>query len=108
MLFCYCCCFKRPEWSYQVGFLEHANNKEPHKALLANPKTKFYEEIFKDADKIMNKNSILAFEIGEDMEDEISALVEYYFPNSAYKLANDMYGKLRFLYIMIKEDGNYA
>lgn len=81
---------------------------EPHKALLANPKTKFYEEIFKDADKIMNKNSILAFEIGEDMEDEISALVEYYFPNSAYKLANDMYGKLRFLYIMIKEDGNYA
>ena len=81
---------------------------EPHKALLANPKTLFYERIFKDADKIMNKNSILAFEIGEDMEDEICVLVEQYFPNSAYKLSKDIYGKLRFLYIMIKEDGNYA
>ena len=81
---------------------------EPHLALLANSKTHFYEEIFKVADQIMKKDSILAFEIGEDMEDEISALVEYYFPNSAYKLSKDMYGKLRFLYIMIKEDGNYA
>ncbi|MCR5185424.1 MAG: peptide chain release factor N(5)-glutamine methyltransferase [Bacilli bacterium] len=81
---------------------------EPHKALLAEPKTKYYEEIFKVADQVMKPDSILAFEIGEDMEDEICALVEYYFPNSAYKLAKDMYGKLRFLYIMIKEDGNYA
>lgn len=81
---------------------------EPHLALLANPKTLFYERIFKDANKIMNKNAILAFEIGEDMEDEICSLVEQYFPNSAYKLSKDIYGKLRFLYIMIKEDGNYA
>lgn len=81
---------------------------EPHVALLANPKTLFYEKIFKDADKIMKENAILAFEIGEDMEDEISALVEKYFPNSAYKISKDMYGKIRFLYIMIKEDGNYA
>ena len=81
---------------------------EPHKALLANPKTDFYERIFQDADKIMNKNALLAFEIGEDMEDELSALVEHYFPNSAYKIAKDMYGKIRFLYIMIKEDGIYA
>lgn len=81
---------------------------EPHLALLAEPKTLFYERIFKEADKIMNKNAILAFEIGEDMEDELCALVEHYFPNSAYKLSKDIYGKLRFLYIMIKEDGNYA
>ena len=81
---------------------------EPHLALLANPKTLFYERIFKDADKVMNENAILAFEIGEDMEEEICALVEQYFPNSAYKLSKDIYGKLRFLYIMIKEDGNYA
>ena len=80
---------------------------EPHKALLANPKTSFYEKIFIDADRIMNKNALLAFEIGEDMESEISDLVEKYFPNSAYKLSKDMYGKMRFLYILIKEDGNY-
>ena len=81
---------------------------EPHKALLAEPKTAFYEKIFKDADKIMNKDALLAFEIGEDMSDELAALVEQYFPNSAYKISKDMYGKYRFLYIMIKEDGNYA
>ena len=81
---------------------------EPHKALLANPKTLFYERIFQDADKIMNKDALLAFEIGEDMEDELSEMVEKYFPNSAYKITKDMYGKIRFLYIMIKEDGKYA
>ena len=81
---------------------------EPHEALLANPKTLFYERIFQDVDRILNKNVILAFEIGEDMEDELCDLVEKYFPNSAYKLSKDMYGKMRFLYIMIKEDGNYA
>ena len=81
---------------------------EPHKALLASPKTLFYERIFQDADKIMNKDALLAFEIGEDMEDELSEMVEKYFPNSAYKISKDMYGKIRFLYIMIKEDGKYA
>ena len=81
---------------------------EPHKALLASPKTLFYERIFKDADRIMNKDALLAFEIGEDMEDELSEMVEKYFPNSAYKISKDMYGKIRFLYIMIKEDGKYA
>ena len=81
---------------------------EPHKALLANPKTAFYERIFKEADRIMNKNNIMAFEIGEDMEDELCVLVENYFPNSAYKLSKDIYGKMRFLYIITKEDGNYA
>ena len=81
---------------------------EPHKALLASPKTLFYERIFQDADRIMNKDALLAFEIGEDMEDELSEMVEKYFPNSAYKISKDMYGKIRFLYIMIKEDGKYA
>ena len=81
---------------------------EPHKALLASPKTLFYERIFQNADRIMNKDALLAFEIGEDMEDELSEMVEKYFPNSAYKISKDMYGKIRFLYIMIKEDGKYA
>lgn len=81
---------------------------EPHKALLASPKTLFYERIFQDAEKVMNNNALLAFEIGEDMEGKLSDLVEKYFPNSAYKISKDMYGKYRFLYIMIKEDGNYA
>jgi len=81
---------------------------EPHLALLASPCTKYYEEIFKKADEVMNDNCIMAFEIGEDMEDALSILVENYFPTSAYIVSKDMYGKTRFLFIIRREDMNYA
>jgi len=81
---------------------------EPHLALFAKPNTKFYEIIFQNADKIMNPNCIMSFEIGEDMEETLSALVEHYFPTAAYKVAKDMYKKTRFLYIIRREDMNYA
>ena len=74
---------------------------EPHLALLANPKTKFYEEIFKKMPEAMNKTHFLAtFEIGEDMDEEITDLVEKYFQEVKYKIGKDMYGKSRFLYII--------
>ena len=74
---------------------------EPHLALLANPKTKFYEEIFKKMPEVMNKVHFLAtFEIGEDMDEEITDLVEKYFQEVKYKIGKDMYGKSRFLYII--------
>lgn len=74
---------------------------EPHLALLANPKIKFYEEIFKKMPEVMNKTHFLAtFEIGEDMDEEITDLVEKYFQEVKYKIGKDMYGKSRFLYII--------
>ena len=74
---------------------------EPHLALLAEPKTKFYEELFKTMPKIMNETHFLAtFEIGEDMDEEITDLVEKYFKEVRYKIGKDMYGKSRFLYII--------
>ena len=81
---------------------------EPHLALFANPNTKYYEEIFKSASRVMNDNFIMGFEIGEDMEDSLSILVENYFPNAAYIIAKDMYKKTRFLFIINREDMNYA
>lgn len=81
---------------------------EPHLALFANPSTKFYQIIFQNADKVMNPNCLMAFEIGEDMEEALSVLVERYFPTAAYIVAKDMYKKTRFLYIIKKEDMNYA
>ena len=74
---------------------------EPHLALLANPASKFYEEMFKKMPEAMNDKHFLAtFEIGEDMEEELTDLVEKYFDNVKYKFAKDMYGKTRFLYII--------
>ncbi len=74
---------------------------EPHLALLANPSTKFYEEIFQKMPMIMNQEHFLAtFEIGEDMDEAITNLVEKYFQEVRYKIGKDMYGKSRFLYII--------
>jgi release factor glutamine methyltransferase len=74
---------------------------EPHLALLANPKTKFYEQIFQQIPLALNKKHWLAaFEIGEDMDEEITALVEKYFDGVRYKIGKDMYGKSRFLFLI--------
>lgn len=73
---------------------------EPHKALLASPNTLYYEEILKNADKVLNPNGMIAFEIGEDMEESLTQLVKKYMPGSNYYFAKDLYNKLRFLYIV--------
>ena len=87
---------------------EQVYKYEPHLALIAKPATKFYEEIMIQAESIINKDALIAFEIGEDLAERVSELVEKYFPNSAYKIEKDIYGKDRFLFVIIKEDGNYA
>lgn len=76
---------------------------EPHLALIANPPTKYYEYIFKNVPYIMKDKYILAFEIGEDMENQLTLLVEQYLPNVMYKFELDMYNKVRFLYIIKKD-----
>ena len=50
---------------------------EPHLALFAKPKTKYYEEIFKAIDQnLLADRFLMAFEIGEDMEEELTKLIE--------------------------------
>ena len=74
---------------------------EPHSALLAKPSTKFYEEMFRKMPQAMNEKHFLAiFEIGEDMEEALTDLIEECFDEVKYKFAKDLYGKTRFLYII--------
>ena len=73
--------------------------QEPHLALLANPNTKYYELLIKEASKILNSKHLIAFEIGEDMEEEMTSLVKKYCPNDDFFFQKDMYGKTRFLFI---------
>ena len=83
------------------GIDEQVFKYEPHSALLAHPSTKFYEEMFIKMPQVMNETHFLAtFEIGEDMEEALTDLVEKYFDNVRYKIGKDMYGKPRFLYII--------
>ena len=77
---------------------------EPHLALFANPKTYFYEEIFKAIDlEIVKDEFFMAFEIGEDMTKELTEIIEDRYPGLIYKFDQDICGKDRFLYIIKKE-----
>ena len=73
--------------------------QEPHLALLANPSTLYYERVIKECSSIMNQIYLLAFEIGEDMEEPLTQLIEKYCSNATYFFEKDMYGKTRFLFI---------
>ncbi len=78
---------------------------EPHLALIAKPCTFFYEKILQNVEKIMKENSIIAFEIGEDMKQPLTDLMadNLTFTNLSFRFSKDMYNKLRFLYIMLEE-----
>ena len=73
---------------------------EPHLALIASPSTKCYEEIFKDAHKVMKEHYLMAFEIEEDMEKPLIELMNKYLAGCTYRFHKDLYDKTRFLYII--------
>ena len=73
--------------------------QEPHLALLAKPSTLYYEKVLEDYSSIAEEKCLLAFEIGEDMEDSLTELVKKYCPKSTYFFEKDIYGKTRFLFI---------
>ena len=78
---------------------ERTWKQEPHLALLASPSTFFYEQIFKDHQKVMKPKFLLAFEIGEDMEEALTILTKKYFDKCEHQFVKDIYDKTRFLFI---------
>lgn len=79
---------------------EQVYKYEPHLALLAKPGTKCYEEIFSKADQFMKEHYLMSFEIEEDMEKPLIALMNKYLDGVTYRFHKDIYGKTRFLYII--------
>ena len=77
--------------------------QEPHLALLASPATKFYEEVLKNYQKIVKEKYLMAFEIGEDMEQELIDLINKYCHNVSFFFEKDLYDKTRFLFIVNKK-----
>lgn len=74
-------------------------DEEPHLALLANPDTKFYESLLLKAKEILDNPFLIAFEIGEDMEKSLRALLNKYCSDCDFFFEKDIYGKTRFLFI---------
>ena len=79
---------------------------EPHLALFADPKEKYYIEILTSIDKqlLSDKKFLIGFEIGEDMEDVLTRIIEEKYPGLLYQFEKDICGKTRFLYIMKNEE----
>lgn len=78
---------------------------EPHLALFASPKTKYYEHMFALIDSfVLSSKFLMAFEIGEDMEEELTHILETKYIGIMYKFVKDICGKSRFLYI-VKDEG---
>lgn len=74
--------------------------QEPHLALLAKPGTMFYEILIENISKIMKDHFLIAFEIGEDLEDRLIDILKKNGLEDCYKFEQDIYGKTRFLFIM--------
>ena len=74
---------------------------EPSMALYANNKgLAFYEHILKISPNIMNKKSILAFEIGYKQGDYLEKLSKKYYKKAKISIETDLSGKDRYLFII--------
>lgn len=71
---------------------------EPHLALFGG--LKYYEIILKEASRVLNKQSIIAFEIGYNQKEDINKLVNKYFPNSKIINRKDLNHFDRYIYIV--------
>lgn len=73
---------------------------EPHVALFGGDDgLKFYREIFKDCRKVLKDKSFMAFEMGWDQRERMSALVEELLPEATFEILKDINGKDRMLFV---------
>ena len=76
---------------------------EPHVALFGGEDgLKFYREIFENANKVLNENAMLFFEMGYDQKENLTNLAKQYFKNASnIEVFKDINGKDRMLFIKL-------
>ncbi|MBQ6488704.1 MAG: peptide chain release factor N(5)-glutamine methyltransferase [Solobacterium sp.] len=73
---------------------------EPHVALFGGDDgLKFYRVIFENCRSVLKEKSFMAFEMGWDQRERMSALVESLLPEASYEIIKDMNGKDRMLFV---------
>ena len=73
---------------------------EPHVALFGGEDgLKFYRQIFANAHQVLKEKAMLAFEMGYDQGERLSALAKQYFPDARIEVLKDLSGKNRMLFI---------
>lgn len=90
-----------PYIAYNEEIMEIVKNNEPHTALYAEDNgLKYYKDIISNANKYLNKKSIIAFEIGEKQGKVILEYAKNYFKDSIITVEKDMQNRDRFVFII--------
>ena len=77
-------------------------NYEPHVALFGGEDgLKFYRLIFEHAKKVLKDKAMMAFEMGYNQKEALSAEARKYFPDAKIEVIKDMSGKNRMLFIYL-------
>ena len=90
-----------PYISYDEEIMEIVKNNEPHLALYAdNNGIACYEKILSTCEKYLNKNALIAFEIGQTQAKEIESLAHKYL-NCEVEIKKDLNNLDRFVFITL-------
>lgn len=82
---------------------EKVKKYEPHLALFSKDNGMYhYQEILKNVHKIINKEHIIAFEIGENQTDKLLDLIKEYLPEDKVIVKKDYNGFDRYIFIISK------
>lgn len=93
-----------PYISYDEKIMDIVKNNEPKIALYAdNNGLYYYEEILKNINKNINREFIIAFEIGENQKKQIINIVNKYLNNIEIICKKDMQNRDRMIFIMNKK-----
>ena len=93
-----------PYISYDEEIMDIVKNNEPSIALYAkNNGLYYYEEILKNAKKVLNENFLIAFEIGYKQKNAIKELAYKYLDNIEIICKCDLSNKDRMIFIMNKK-----
>ncbi|MBB5183365.1 peptide chain release factor N(5)-glutamine methyltransferase [Catenisphaera adipataccumulans] len=94
-------CVCNPPYIPQAEKMEHSVvDYEPHVALFGGEDgLKFYRDVFAHAEQVCRPDALLAFEIGYDQRERLTALAKSYFPQAVIEVHQDMSGKDRMLTI---------
>lgn len=75
---------------------------EPHVALFGGEDgLKYYRTIFENADKVLNENAMMGFEIGYNQKESLTALAREYFKDADIEVLKDINGKNRMMFIKL-------
>lgn len=90
-----------PPYIPQDEVMEHSvKDFEPHVALFGGEDgLRFYRMILERSKLLLKEKSMLAFEMGYNQKEALTALVRSYFPESRIEVIKDLSGKNRMLFI---------